>query len=579
MTTFVIGTSGNDTLQSDSLDNYIISGGAGDDTIIAAGDDAIQYMRGDGHDVIDNAQGITTLQFLNGVRFSDLTFSIQGSDLRIDIGGPVQLPVGSITVTDFEENQLTSITSMYDATPLTWQNVLDLAGYVPPPNNVLNGTEGNDTLVATTTQTEINGLGGNDTITAANVDTLIHGGDGRDRVYGGSGNDTIYGDGGNDVLSGYDGNDVIYGGDGDDFLTGNGGTDVIYGGAGNDTLAANIGGPGQIVSGGTGDDSIDAVSDEDVLYNLGDGHDQIHSALGVTDLRLGSGITLDDLSFSVQGTSLRIDIAGAQAGSITVTDIELYGLSGLYFADSSSLTWQDMLDLAGWVPPGPVLTGTSGDDTLVGIGTTQEIYGLEGDDTITGGSFTTTIDAGAGNDTIYDLASWGATILGGDGNDFISSSYGASVTGGKGDDYIDLYMVSGASATYAAGDGNDTLSVMYTSGDLYLTGGIQLSDLTFSQPYSDQLVIDIASVGGEDAGQIVVSGLDWGGSIGSIVFGNSSSIGWEDILDLANGGGSSLQSEPLIQAMASYNSDSGSAAIVPGDIQQDNFAMLAPAVA
>lgn len=577
MTTFLWGTSGNDTLQAATTDDYVFSGGAGDDLIIATGDDVIQYMRGDGHDTIDNAQGITNLQFLNGVRFSDLTFSIQGSDLRIDIGGPIQLPAGSITVLDFEQNQLTSITSMYDATPLTWQNVLDLAGYVPPPNNVLNGTEAADTLVATTAQTEINGLGGNDTITAANVNTLIHAGAGVDSVYGGSGNDTIYGDDGNDTLRGYDGNDTIYGGDGDDAIVGNGGTDVIYGGAGNDILSADIGGPGQIISGGTGNDSIDAGSDEDVLYNLGDGHDQIHSAMGITDLRLGSGITLNDLSFSVQGSSLRIDIAGVQAGSITVTDIELYGLSGLYFADDSSLTWQDMLDLAGWVPPGPVLTGTSGDDTLIGVGTTLEIYGLGGNDNITGGSFTTHIDGGAGNDTIYDLG-WSATILGGDGNDNISGSYSASVTGGKGDDYIDLYMVSDTSMTYAAGDGNDSVSLMYASSDLYMTGGIQLSDLTFSQPYSDQLVIDIGGVGGQSAGQIVLSGLDSGGSIGSIVFGNSTSIAWADILDLANGG-SSLQSEPLIQAMASFNADSGSAAIVAGEVLQDNYAMLAPAVA
>src|SRR5258708_24599082 len=74
---------------------------------------------------------------------------------------------------------------------------------------LLNGTEGNDTLIGTTDADTINGLGGN---------AFLAGDSGDDSIAGGTGNDTIYGDGGNDWIESGAGNDTVSGGAGQDSI-------------------------------------------------------------------------------------------------------------------------------------------------------------------------------------------------------------------------------------------------------------------------------------------------------------------------------------------------------------------------
>jgi Ca2+-binding RTX toxin-like protein len=82
----------------------------------------------------------------------------------------------------------------------------------PPkaPNQVLNGTAGDDTL---------------------------NGGNGRDTLNGGAGNDTLTGGKGRDILKGDAGNDILTGGNGRDILRGGAGNDVLTGGAGKDRFS------------------------------------------------------------------------------------------------------------------------------------------------------------------------------------------------------------------------------------------------------------------------------------------------------------------------------------------------------
>lgn len=78
----------------------------------------------------------------------------------------------------------------------------------------------------------------------------------------------------------------------------------------------------------------------------------------------------------------------------------------------------------------PVITGTTGSDTLIGTADVDEIYGLDGDDVIDGGFGADRLYGGSGND-IFRFTSVSftfptpptGTIDGGDGVDEIDARY------------------------------------------------------------------------------------------------------------------------------------------------------------
>ncbi|MFN5822237.1 MAG: right-handed parallel beta-helix repeat-containing protein [Novosphingobium sp.] len=203
-----------------------------------------------------------------------------------------------------------------------WQSVLKAAGLVPldgvpplgdpavtvpPPSDaaLVNGTEGDDTLVADVTKkVEIHGNGGNDKIVGNAFGAKMLGGLGNDKydvkgmgdlvqedagagvdwvdswidyvlpdnvehlalkvgglkgmgnalgnqIFGSDGIDQLYGLGGNDTLDGGAGNDILNGGDGDDYIVGGAGIDKVWGGAGIDYFAF-----GNDVVGQVGNDEV-----------------------------------------------------------------------------------------------------------------------------------------------------------------------------------------------------------------------------------------------------------------------------------------------------------------------------------
>lgn len=119
------------------------------------------------------------------------------------------------------------------------------------PNNLLEGTKGNDRIDGTdhdelifgfAGRDTLNGNGGNDTIFGGAGGDVITGGAGNDQIEGNKGKDEIFGNEGHDTLIGGMGKDTLNGGAGDDLLQGGNGKDILVGGAGNDTL---IGGRGR----------------------------------------------------------------------------------------------------------------------------------------------------------------------------------------------------------------------------------------------------------------------------------------------------------------------------------------------
>lgn len=123
-------------------------------------------------------------------------------------------------------------------------------------SEVINGTSGNDLILARGGSDVVNGKAGDDCIVGgAGSDSLrgdgdndvILGGANSDSITGGTGNDDLYGEGGSDALNGNAGDDDLFGGadsdslkgeGGSDTLTGNGGSDAANGGANTDTCSA-----------------------------------------------------------------------------------------------------------------------------------------------------------------------------------------------------------------------------------------------------------------------------------------------------------------------------------------------------
>jgi Ca2+-binding RTX toxin-like protein len=126
------------------------------------------------------------------------------------------------------------------------------------------GTDGDDTLIGTSSADLIRGLGGNDRIGGRAGPDILLAGAGNDRARGGNGGDVIWGNAGADQL---------YGGHGDDVVRGRGGDDEIGGGRGDDQLFGGFGADDE--HGGYGRDKLHAVARDKQLdkLNCGPGRD------------------------------------------------------------------------------------------------------------------------------------------------------------------------------------------------------------------------------------------------------------------------------------------------------------------
>jgi Ca2+-binding RTX toxin-like protein len=153
----------------------------------------------------------------------------------------------------------------------------------------LDGGDGNDTFVGSSSYSQLRGGGGNDSLTAGAASDYLSGDIGDDTLTGGLGDDDLWGGAGNDTASyvgatavnvslllSYQvtgaGTDSIVdienltGGDGNDRLTGNAAANSLYGGAGNDTI---VGGGGRdLITGAGGLDvmKLNALSDSGTVF-------------------------------------------------------------------------------------------------------------------------------------------------------------------------------------------------------------------------------------------------------------------------------------------------------------------------
>ncbi|MEL6999496.1 MAG: calcium-binding protein [Pseudomonadota bacterium] len=258
----------------------------------------------------------------------------------------------------------------------------------------VEGTSLNEDIIGGVNADTLDGNGGDDDLA---------GGAGDDVLVGGHGFDTLDGGDGADSLDGGIGTDFLYGGDGDDTLTAGQGRDVLDGGAGNDVFIDGLG--LDRMTGGAGADTfrMSADSKHDIIVDFEDGADIIDVSewsvfsfveLTISDHRPGRVvISFGDETIVVADTNRTLEAADFSADDFVFTDPNA---------------------------PLPVVTGTSGDDRLIGTIAAEEIHDGAGRDTMfgRGGGDQFVLAADGEVDSIkdyqdnsdkIDVSAWGAT--------------------------------------------------------------------------------------------------------------------------------------------------------------------------
>lgn len=327
--------------------------------------------------------------------------------------------------------------------------------------NILEGLEGDDTIIGTRAEDYITGGAdedlvagdqGNDTLTGDEGDDQLFGGGGEDVIFGNAGNDQINGNEGNDAISAGQGNDEARGGDGDDLISADAGDDDIYGDTGNDRLQGKEG--RDYISGGLGNDYLEGNEENDSL--AGDqGDDAIYGGAGDD---VADGGDANDIIYGEAGN----DTLEGGGGSDTMGG----GDGNDYLLGDRQDPPPPVIELGTEVPVTPVenflandiaqdvITGGVGNDTAIGGVGNDIINGEEGNDWLYGNQGTDAIFGADGNDSIRGGQD-NDQLYGDAGVDLILGDYGNDViSGGDGND--SLYGNMGADIVYG-NEGNDSL--------------------------------------------------------------------------------------------------------------------------
>ena len=317
-------------------------------------------------------------------------------------------------------------------------------------NEKLTGTDGAESILGGGGDDTIDGMGGHDEIDGGPGNDLITGGPGGDMIKGGDDEDTISyeespmgvtlnlrsgsasgGDADGDEL----GDDIenVQGSMHDDDISGSRGANKLWGLRGNDTLYGDK--SDDFLYGGPGDDNLDG----------GDGDDTLEGGYGADTLTGGEDDDTVSYASSMMGVTVRLhaqiatggDAEGDKWGDTVTRTYMLPDEDGEMqeheetVPDFVHLTGSNMAD---------ILAGDSRDNTIMGMGGDDKIYGGPGggDDILNGGGGDDMLFGGHGDDDLH----------GGGGNDML--------VGGPGDDTY--YGGLGSDLIYAMSDDTGTIS-------------------------------------------------------------------------------------------------------------------------
>lgn len=461
------GGGGNDTITGE-LGNDSIAGNAGADLITGdGGDDLMVWNEGDGLDVIDCGGGMDTAR-IGGTSSADVYVINPGALGRILL----QRTAPSAVTLDLGVENLEIAGGEGDDSVTVNPTIISVSfdGGAGNDSLTINGTANDDayTVVGaaassvrgTIAQTAVerwtfNALGGNDSIdaAAATAALVLNGGDGNDTLVGGAGADSISGGNGHDSLAGGDGNDTLAGGAGQDTLAGGAGNDIVGGDVDNDQITWTVGSGSDALAGGDGVDTLLVVGTEN-----GD-------TLSVGDAAIVAGAEtvtvsgVETVSISALGGNDSID-ASASTVARTINggdgDDSIRGGSGADSIDGGA--GQDAL-LGGAADD--TLLGGGGNDTLDGNAGNDQLTGAEGDDLLIWNSQegADTLTGGDGADSLRCLLSDGDDTLA-VGPTQIQAEFAITSSGFErldldglgGNDSLALYGTDGAD-TFVLGDG------------------------------------------------------------------------------------------------------------------------------
>jgi Ca2+-binding RTX toxin-like protein len=337
---FLLGSGNDFVFFGTATQSATLDGGVGNDVIVSgSGDDSL--FGGTGNDFLNGGEGNDTLD--GGI----------GDDVLSDDGGNDSIfgGVGNDELTHFDFGGAAA-----DAT-------LDGG----EGDDTLDGGAGNDWASYANAGGAVTvDLSAGTSSGADGSDDLK----GIENVLGGIGNDSILGDGLNNVLDGGNGDDTVLsfvgddsvvGGDGSDSLIGNEGADTLLGGTGNDTLLGNE--QADSLAGGDNNDLLQGGQDTDTLDG-GAGDDTL--AGGTGENRLTGGDGNDFASYAAAGAGVLVDLGAAQANAQgTDIDDQLFGIEGVIGSNHNDELRGDALDNTLYGGGGSdTLSGGGGNDWL-----------------------------------------------------------------------------------------------------------------------------------------------------------------------------------------------------------------------
>lgn len=389
---YVSGDSGDDMLWG-GTGNDVLDGGSGNDCLFGGeGDDTYLFASGYGRDIIEDAQGVSTVKLGGGLSMADISVYRVGDEAVIHINGT--------------EDML--IVSDYGTVPENfWVETDDLRIWL---GDVI--TDCGDAVLCDTFVTR--GTEESDALFAESVKNLIAAGSQYDYIVGGSEEDVIFGDrdkdrilagAGNDVICGGEGDDELFGDDGNDFICGGNGNDYMNGGAGDDRIVA-----------GAGDDFIEDPSGNDTYYfQAGDGNNRIMDSDGTNTIIFGDDIfsggikayreNWNDLLITFDGLTDTLVIKNYCIDEAARSFQLIFADGCAYAADSEDSALRNLYDRqeTEYMPSiypekDTTITSSDGDDELVGGEGADKLIGGIGNNRIIGNGGDDILDGGAGKD-------------------------------------------------------------------------------------------------------------------------------------------------------------------------------------
>jgi Ca2+-binding RTX toxin-like protein len=439
----LVGEAGNDLIDARTFTGIGVTlrGNAGNDTLLgSSGRDVLYGNAGDdvlrGFDGIDSILGSSGADLLDGGEGGDRLRGQGGShDSLYGGGGNDTLDGGAGTDFVFETANTDFVLT----------------------DTRLSGL-GNDSLSDVEIVTLTGGVGNNliDASAVATIATVLDGGDGNDTLMGGALGDRI---------SGGVGNDVVNAGDGDDTVDGNAGNDTLEGGAGTDIIEVTSGGNQTITAISTVGSSTDEYSGFEGALLMGDDGPNVLDAslatLNVTILGGGGDDTLigglgDDSIDGGDGTDV-LTLAGT---NIILTNSGFSGTGSDQVANVEGIfltagVGNSRLDASAYTLGPVTLVGGSGDDTLLGGAGNDSIEGNNGNDVINGGGGDDLLRGGGGNDVV-DGGDGNDSLIGNSGNDTLRGQGGNDTL--QGDDGDDIILGGDGDDVGTGGNGRDGMN-------------------------------------------------------------------------------------------------------------------------